>query len=224
MGAANDDDRTWMAPSGTSPAAAHTTRYPATNAAVGKPPWPRERVTEACASTIGTTDGNIIATIITSQVTRNNPASIMATPPMPIDAACPIVSTHAAAAHATRTPTMAPATGRGSAETRCWACTRARSAGPVERRRERALARVLELHAESFDARAGRPRDREGRVGRVRDAGEPGRLGGAFRREFLDLDGDLAADPDVVAPAVVLVVDRKSFDAEDLAYQRGDVR
>src|SRR5260370_42038679 len=99
-------------PSGTRPAAVHTIREPVTNAAVGQTPSPRARVTDAKASVIGATGGNIIATIITSHVMRNSPAPIAARPPIAVELAWPIVTTHATAPHRTSATTIVAASGR----------------------------------------------------------------------------------------------------------------
>jgi hypothetical protein len=59
-------------------------------------------------------DGNIMATIIRNQVTRNSPAPSMAIPPMPtIKPACCAVSNHAEAAQTRSAAVIAVATGRG---------------------------------------------------------------------------------------------------------------
>ncbi len=68
---------------------------------------------------IGATDGNIIATIITSHVTRNRPALSTAMPPIAMELACEIVNSHAAAAHTRSAATIAVASGLGSRATCC---------------------------------------------------------------------------------------------------------
>src|SRR2546430_443240 len=70
---------------GKMPKAVKTRRKPSTKTAVGTYPSPRDRVKDANASVIGATDVNIIATIITSQVTRNRAAVITAIPAMPME-------------------------------------------------------------------------------------------------------------------------------------------
>src|SRR3981081_3668065 len=88
-----------------------------TNVAVGRIPSPRDRVTEAYTRTIGATDGNIIATIITSQGMRKSPALIIAMPPRSIDP-CRMVISHAAPAQTRSAATIVALTGRGSGVTR----------------------------------------------------------------------------------------------------------
>src|ERR1700674_4325951 len=98
------------------------------------------------------------------------------------------------------------------------------SACPVEGRRESALARAVEFHAEGFDLRGGRPRDRDGGARRMCDPGQLGCLAAFLRRVVLDLDGHVVADADAVAVALVRVLDRQPLDPEDLADQRSNVR
>jgi hypothetical protein len=83
-----------------------------TNVAVGRIPWPRERVTDAYTRTNGATEGNIIATIITTHVMRKSPALIIATAPRSIDP-CRTVISQAAAAHTKSAATMVALTGFG---------------------------------------------------------------------------------------------------------------
>src|SRR5207237_10587735 len=184
-------------------------------------PSPRLRWTEAKASVIGAPDGNIIATIITSQVTRKRAALIMAMPPMPIAPAWSMVISHAAAAHATRAATIAVASGLGSGAT---CCTARMSGRPVEGRRKRALAAVVELHSKCLDARLGRPRDGQRRIRGMEDAYEFRRLFETFGRVVLDINRDVAADLDVVLVPAVVVLDGMLFDAEHLADERRQSR
>ena len=76
---------------------------------------------DANASVIGATDGNIIATIITSQVTRKRPADSMAIPPMPIEPAWLMVINQATAAQTSKAATSATLAGLARGATRC--CT-----------------------------------------------------------------------------------------------------
>src|SRR5579859_7671017 len=176
------------------------------NAAVGALPWPCERVTEAKANVMGTTDGNIIATIITSHVTRKSPAPIIASPPIAIEPAWLIVKSHAATAQTRSAATIVVETdfGRGvtPADGRC--CTKL-SGRPMERRRERALAAVVKLHSESLDLRFGRPSDGYCGVRGMEDADQLAGFGQAFRRVILDFDGYVVADLHVVLMAIVAV-------------------
>src|ERR1700730_10058380 len=219
----------WITASGTRPAAAQTTMYPRMNATVGRLPSPRDRTTRAWASTIGTVAGNIMATIITTQIAKKSPAPSMAMPLMPlIEAACRAVNTQPAAAQARSTAMIAVATGRGSeltaADSRRLISGALVSAGPVERRRESTFPGVLKLHAESLAFRIDRLRDSDGGVGGVRHPGELGGLPTLGCCVVLDLDRYRVADPNTVPVAVVDVVDRQSLDPEDFTDQRRDVR
>src|SRR4051812_41552531 len=137
----------------------------------------------AYRATVGATDGNIIAAIITTHTPRNQPSAPSAVPgPSSIPAMRSAVDHHATAASANSSP-IRPRRARAAANA---AASPPRSATPPSaltsrrphevRRRETRFALVLD--AEGANGRAPRPGDRELRARGVEDAREPGRLAG----------------------------------------------
>src|SRR3954451_19145012 len=181
----------------------------------------------AYSATVGATDGNIIAAIITSHTPRNQPRAPSAVPgPSSIPAMRSAVDHHATAASANSSaisPSRARAAAKAGASPRPRMTSPAAltSGGPGEvRRGERRLALVLD--PERADAGARGARDRQLRAGRVEDAGELRGLarGRAERDDVLDLEVDRVADPHAVAQAVLPDLDRRALYAEVLADQR----
>src|SRR3954469_2150402 len=188
----------------------------------------------AYSATVGATDGSIIAAIITTHTPRNQPTAPSAVPgPSSIPLIRSAVDHHATAASpnsATISPRRARAAAKAGARparpsaSRSGACAGTaavlNSGGPREPRgREAGLPLVLD--AERADARARDPRDGQLRAGRVEDAAEPRRLARlhAERHDVLDLEVDRVADPDAVAQAVLVHLDRRALGAEVLRDQ-----
>src|SRR5215210_7544724 len=182
----------------------------------------------AYSATVGATDGNIIAAIITIQTPRNQPSAPSCVPgPSSIPAMRSAVDHHATAASASRraiSPSRARAAANAGARPRPPARPASAARGepaaltsrrPGEvRRRERGLALVLD--PEGADVRAGRLGDRQLGAGGMEDAGEPRRLAGLHAEgdDVLDLEVDRVADPHAVVQTVLVDLDRCALDAE----------
>src|SRR3954453_17274357 len=128
------------------------------------------------SATVGATDGNIIAAIITTHTPRNQPSAPSAVPgPSSIPAIRSAVDHHATAASANSSairPSRARAAANAGPRPRAAATspTALTSSGPGEvRRGERRLALVLD--AERADARARGARDRQLGARRAEEAG-----------------------------------------------------
>src|SRR4051794_28521834 len=178
-------------------------RYPATK----KPVPTRCRLTRSYTTTIGSTDGNIIAAIITTQTTMKNPSVPGSVPgPASMPSIRPAVTVQATTASASSkhasTASARAIRPRGARATN--------SARPGERRRERRLARVVERQPERGDLAPLRARDRQGRTGRMEHALEARGLTAldAERHDVLNRDVDPLAHTDRVSQAVVCVLDR----------------
>src|SRR5258705_3248451 len=153
------------------PAAVHVSRYPATNTngAAGL----RVFVMLEYSATVGATDGNIIAAIITSQMPRNQ-ASVPNSAPGP--ASMPrirsTVNHHARTARSNNSA-MSPTRLRAAVKTGRSPSTEAvtRSGGPGElRRRDGGLALIFD--SEQADVCRLRLGDNEFRASRMEDAGD----------------------------------------------------
>src|SRR5919106_3642307 len=189
----------------------------------------------AYSATVGDTDGNIIAAIITIHTPRNQPTAPRSVPgPSSIPRMRSVVDHHASAARpnsaairprraraaANAGPRPVPPSSRAGRE-----ATALTSGRPREGRvREAGLALVLD--AEGTDARARRLGDRQLGAGRMEDAGQTRRLArlDAERDNVLDLEVDRVADPDAVPEAVLADLDRRALDAEVLAHERREAR
>src|SRR3954452_13411138 len=180
-------------------------------------------------ATVGATEGNIIAAIITIQTVRNQPRV-----PRPVQgpSSIPCIWSavhHQPAAASANNTTMSTrrvrtAENAGASPPRCGTRSIAgpliASHGPGElRRRETGLALVLD--AESVDPRALRLRHREIRTNRMEHAIESdGRTRlRAEGHDVLDLELDGVVDADAVTESVVVDFDRRAFDAEHLSDQ-----
>src|SRR6478735_2527900 len=160
-------------------------------------------------ATVGATDGNIIAAIMTTQTPRNQPnVTRPVQGPLSIPRICPAVHHQPTPASRKRTATrpscarVAAKAGRSPVPAVGGAgCVPVmRSGGPREvRRREAGLPLVLD--AERADPRPLRLGHRQVRTRGVEHAGELHRLTGlhAERHDVLDLEVDGITDPDAVS-------------------------
>src|SRR4051812_9316889 len=184
----------------------------------------------AYSATVGATDGNIIAAIITTQTPRNQPSAPSAVPgPASIPLMRWAVDHHATTASAKSSairPRRARVAASAGARPRWSRWSRAKvltSRRPREARvRERRPALVLD--AERVDARPHRPRDRQLRAGRMEDPRQPRGLArlDPERDDVLDLEVDRVADRHAVAQPVLVDLDRHALDAEALADERNE--
>src|SRR3954453_8733163 len=163
-------------------------------------------------ATVGDTDGNIIAAIITTHTPRNQPAL-----PRFVHGPLSIPRIWSTVHHQ---PTAARPKSKPIRPSRCRAARINRSGSPGEfRRREPRLPLVLD--PEGVDARARRLGDRQVGSNRVEHALETHRFARLHteRDDVLDLEVDCIADAHGVTNPVVLHVDGDSLDAEHLADQ-----
>src|SRR3954452_5079296 len=186
----------------------------------------------AYSATVGATDGNIIAAIITTQTPTNQPSPprlVHGPPSMPrisravqthptaatANSAATRPSRARAAAYPGRSPAGRPTSGGAPA------VSVMRSGGPGELGlRQTRLAFVGD--AEGVDPRPFRLRHREVGPDRVEHAVEPDRLPGLDpeRHDVLDLEVDGVTDLHAVPQAVVVHLYRRPLDPEDLAHER----
>src|SRR4051812_42587670 len=186
----------------------------------------RDRLIRAYRATVGETDGNIIAAIITTQTPRNqtkNPRAVQG--PLSIPRISPAVHHQPKAANANRTATiprwarvaayagrrLQPVTDSASVMT---------SSGPGEvRLRQAGLSLVGD--AESVDPGALRLSHHKVRPDRVEHSGEPHRLTrlDTEGHDVLDLEVDHVVHAHAVQQSVVLDVDCCALHAEHLSDQ-----
>src|ERR671918_1032162 len=183
------------------------------------------------SATVGATDGNIIAAIITTQTPTNQPSVPRSVPgPSSIPRIRSTVDHHATAASArsramrpgrVRTAANAGASTAGAGRSCADAITTSGRPGEVRLREARP---ALVLDPEGVDVRALRLRRRELRGDRMEYADEPHRLArlDAEWDDVLDLEVDRIADLDAVAQAVVHDLDRRALGAEHLPDERDD--
>src|SRR6476661_5386747 len=215
----------------TAPAAAHVTRYPDANA--NGETSERRPVIREYRATVGATDGNIMAAIMTTHTVRNQPAV-----PSPVQGPLSIpriwfavhhqptpAMTNSSATSPSRARAAANAGPRPAPETRSGAETIMPSGCPGELG-GREPGPSLVLDAEAVDPRALCLRHRQVGRDRVEHAGESHRLTGlnAERHHVLDLEVDLVADAHAVADAVVDHLDGSTLNTEHLAHERGQLR
>src|SRR3954447_20642984 len=180
------------------------------------------------SATVGDSDGNIIAAIITTQMPRNHPSvpRLVHGPPsmpcirstvhhQPTAARAKSSATRASRARAAANAGAGPARPAG----RSWAAITC-SGGPGEAcLRKPCLALVLD--AERIDPGALRLRHREIRPDRVEHSVEPDRpaILGPKRNDVLDLEIDRVADADAVTQSIVLHIDPRALDPEHLPHE-----
>src|SRR5688500_7457456 len=184
------------------------------------------------SATVGATDGNIIAAIITTQTPRNQPSA-----PRPVHgpSSMPCIWR---AVHHQPTPARANRTATSPSRTRTAANAGARprsgvgcacagaligSPGPGELRGGDA-GPALVPDAEGIDPRAPRLGHRQVRRDGVEGVVEPDRLTVllAERHDVLDLEVDGVADANAVPQPLVADLDRRPFDADDLPHEWGE--
>src|SRR3954468_10652043 len=215
-----------------SPAAVHVTRYPEANSSGDnghRPPLMREY-----RATVGATDGNIIAAIITIHTPTNQPRVPRPDQgPSSIPSICPAVH-HQPMADSATSRTMRPSRARAAAKagpsprvpgTRSRAAVVTSSGGPGELgRREPGLALIFD--AKGADLGAFRLGHREVRRDRMEHAVELDGLAGlhAERDDFLDLEVNGVADLHRVPKTVVSHLDRRLLDTQHLADERRERR
>src|SRR6185436_20843765 len=183
------------------------------------------------SATVGDTDGSIIAAIITSHAPRNQPSVPSAVHrPSSIPLIRSPVDHQPIAATPNRTatrPSCDRAARRAGARPASRSDTAAitRSAGPGESGLRQSRP-ALVLDAEGTDVRPLRLGHRQIRADRVEHALEPHGLTGldAEGDDVLDLEVDPVPDPDAVAYAVVLDLDRHALDTQELADERREPR
>src|SRR5215207_693088 len=176
------------------------------------------RAMRAYSATVGDTDGNIIAAIITIHTPRNQPTAPRlvpgpsSIPPMrsAVDHQASAARPNSAAIRPRRAraalnagPRPVPRSSRAGGE-----ATALTSGRPREGRvREAGLALVFD--PEGADARARRLGDRQFGAGGMEDAAHPRRLArlDAERDDVLDLEVDRVADLDAVPQAVLADLD-----------------
>src|ERR687889_2682709 len=187
----------------------------------------------AYRATVGATDGNIIAAIITTQTPRNQPsAPRLLHGPSSMPRIRSALHHHPAAARAnrtrtspSRTRTAAKAGPRSPARARPCAGARSASGCPGELGgRDTGLALVLD--AEGVDPRAPCLGHRQVGRDRVAAAVEPDGPTGLRpeRHDVLDLEVDHVTYAHAVQQTVVAHLDRRPLDADDLAHERTQCR
>src|SRR3954447_3154846 len=184
------------------------------------------------SATVGATDGNIIAAIITTQTPRNQlsvPRLVHGPSSMP--RIWWTVHHQPTPARANRTATS-PSRARAAASAgarppppvrRCCAGALMGSGGPGELgARQTGLALVLD--AEGVDPGAPRLGHRQVRPRRVEHAVEPNRPTGLDPEgdDVLDLELDRVPDADAVSQPVVVNLDGRPLDPDDLAHEGGE--
>src|SRR3954469_2435675 len=170
-------------------------------------------VIRAYNATVGETDGNIIAAIITTHTPRNQPAR-----PRLVHGPLSMTRISSTVHHQ---PTAARPKSKPLKTSRCRGATTKRYGNPGRlSRREHGLPLVLD--PEGAYARARRLGDRQVRSNRVEHALETDRLArlDTERDDVLDLEVDCIPDAHGVTDSVVLHVDGDSLDAEHFADQR----
>src|SRR4051794_35373776 len=178
----------------------------------------------AYSATVGATDGNIIAAIITTQTPRNQLSAPSAVPgPSSIPAMRSAVDHHATAASA-KSSAIRPSRARAAAKAGARPPRSATPPAAVTSGRPREVGGreprlALVLDPERADARARRVRDRQLGPGGMEDAREPRRLArlAPERHDVLDLEVDRLPDLDAVAQAVLVPLDRRALAPEVLA-------
>src|SRR6266550_358925 len=170
------------------------------------------------SATVGATDGNIIAAIITTQTPRNQPSVPRPVQgPLSIPRIWPSVHHQPLPARAKSTVTR-PSRARAAPKCGARPVPGARScAGAItcsNRPRElggRETCFALVLDPEGVDSRAGRLRDRQVRRHRMEHPGKANRLSGLDTKghDVFDLEIDDVPDPNAVAHTVVLHLDRR---------------
>src|SRR4051794_18118 len=181
----------------------------------------------AYSATVGATEGNIIAAIITTQTPTNQPRSPRSVPGPASMPAMRSAVDHQPTPPSARSTATSPsrartATNAGLSPSRSAREATAGSAltsrGPGELRiRQTRLAFVLD--AECVDSRALGFSHRQVRPHRMEHAVELDRLAAldAERDDVLDLEVDHVADPHAVAQPLVLYVERRPLGTERLA-------
>src|SRR3954447_15659473 len=187
----------------------------------------RPRLMREYSATVGATDGNIIAAIITTHAPRNQPSAPSAVQgPSSIPLIRAPVDHHPIAAIAKRRatrPSCDRAARRAGASPASHSAVAAitRSGGPGELGLRQARLPLV-LDPEGADARPLRLGHREIGADRMEHALEPHRLArlDAERDDVLDLEVDPVPDADAVPHAVVLHDNRHALHAEQLADER----
>src|SRR5215207_2467657 len=188
-------------------------------------------------ATVGETDGNIIAVIITIQTPRNQPSAPRSVPgpsSIPrmrsaVDHQATPESTSSRAISATRARAAAKAGARpvaavgGASELPTAPMVTSGSPGEP-RRREGCLALVVD--AEGVDARARRLGDGQLGCDWMEDPGHTGRLSRfhAERHDVLDLEVDVVTDLDAVTETLLANLDRGALHAQALRHERTERR
>src|SRR3954447_20084982 len=186
----------------------------------------RPRLMRAYSATVGATDGNIIAVIITTHAPRNQPSA-----PRPVQGPSSMPRIRSTVDHqpmpastsssATTHSLARAAANAGASPTRSGADVITGLGGPGELcLRQPALALVLD--AERADLRALRLGHREVGAHRMEHAVEPDRLAplDAEPHDVLDLEVDPVPDADTVPQPVVGHLDPSPLDAQDLTDER----
>src|SRR5919106_610595 len=183
----------------------------------------------AYSATVGDTDGNIIAAIITIHTPRNHPSAPRSVPgPSSIPRMRSTVDHQATTARAKRSatrPRRARAAAKAGASPRSCVDAITTSGGPGELGGREARP-SLELDTERVDPCTRRLRDGEVRPGGMEDARDPRRLPGldAEGNDVFDLEIDGVADLHAVPKPILADLDRRSLDAEVLADERRQTR
>src|SRR4051794_7162621 len=180
------------------------------------------------SATVGATDGNIIAAIITIQTPRNQPSV-----PRPVHgpSSMPRISwtvhhqptparANRAATSPSRTRAAASAGASPSPVRRCCTGALMGSGGPRERgARQAGLALVLDT--ERVDPGAPRLGHRQVRPCRMEHAVEPNRPTGLDPEgdDVLDLELDRVSDADAVSQPIVVDLDGRPLDPDDLTHE-----
>src|SRR2546423_7663603 len=210
------------------PTPAHVARYPVVKARGSH----RDLLIREYNATVGETDGNIIAAIITTHTPMNQPGvPSLVQGPLSIPRIRSSVHHHPIPAR-TKSRDTSPSRARAGAKASarpmpargCLSAASSKRSGGPGKLSGRKSCLPLVLDAECVDARACRLGDRQVRRDRVEHALEPHGLTrlDAERNDVLDFEVDCVSDAHTVANAVVLDVNRGPLDSEHFPHERGE--